>query len=409
MQNEPRISLPRKKKIALCLSGGGTKAAAYHIGVAHALREHGFDWLSGLTTDQNLTPPGPKTIQTLVGSSGGSFIAAILAAGYSLENINASFLNQSAEGKQFFPKALPKLTYKKMFKIRPEIAKEQASSFLLFRNIIGDLVEGRFPSLLQLKWLKMTGFFSASGFEQFLREEVLPVNRFQDLRSELFIVATHLNDSRKVIFGKKEYLPPPHDPRVQYFLQSTISDAVSCSASLPVVFAPFLVRDDQGEEHYLMDGEIRETLSTHVAVDAGADLVITSYTHQPYRYSESVGSLTKLGLPAIIIQAIYTLIEQKINTSRESYLAKKSAMNAVFQYLKESEIEKNHIQRVMEILEQELHQKRDIDILPIHPDPSDTKMFLGEHLTLNPKKLREFAKAGYKAGMTALAKYEFTS
>jgi predicted acylesterase/phospholipase RssA len=404
----PRKRIPKKKKIALVLSGGGTKAAAFHIGVAYALKESGFDFYTGLKTDQNQAEPGPRSIQTFIGSSGGSFIAAVLAAGYSLENISASFLNQQAlDDPRFHPRPLARLQYKKMFKIRPEIAKEQASQFSTIKNVMGSLMDGRFPSLLQLKWLKMTGIFSTQGLEQFLREEVMPSNRFEDYRPELFIVSTQLNDSRKVVFGKNAYPPPPHDPRCLYQTHARISDAVAASAALPVVFAPYVIADENGEPHHYIDGEIRETLSTHIAVDSGADLVFTSYTHQPYRFVREIGSLTRLGLPAIVIQSIYILIEQKINSTYESYLSKKNAMNEVYRYCESAGLSDEHRTEIMQILEKELHQNRDIDLIPIHPDPSDTKTFLAEHFTLNPKKLGEIVKAGYKAGMSAVAKFEF--
>ncbi|MBS1959151.1 MAG: patatin-like phospholipase family protein [Bdellovibrionales bacterium] len=406
----PRKRIPKKKKIALVLSGGGTKAAAFHIGVAYALKENGFEFYHGLQNDQNISTPSARTIQTYVGTSGGSFIASVLAAGYSLENISASFLNQKPlDDARFHPRPLPQLGYKSMFRIRPEIAKEQASNFLMIKNVMGALMDGKFPSLLQLKWLRMTGIFSTAGLEQFIREEVMPSNRFEDYRPELFIVGTQLNNSRKVVFGKTAYPPPPHDPRCEYWTHIKISDAIAASASLPVIFAPYAIPNIEGEAHYFMDGEIRETLSTHVAVDSGADLVLTSYSHQPYRYKKEIGSLTTLGLPAIVIQGIYILIEQKINSTYESYRSKKTAMNEVFRYCKEAGVDQGHVDSIMQILEKELHQKQDIDIIPIHPDPSDTKTFLAEHFSLSPKKLADVVKAGYKAGMTRLAEFEFES
>jgi predicted acylesterase/phospholipase RssA len=406
----PKKRISRKKKLAFVLSGGGTKAAAFHIGVAYALREQGFEFYQGLKTDQNRIEPASNMIQTYVGSSGGSFIATVLAAGYSLENISASFLNQTApDPSQFFPRSLPRLQYSKMFKLRAEIAKEQVNQFQTVKNIMGSLIDGNFPSLLQLKWLKMSGLFSTSGLETFMREEVMPSNRFEDYRPELFVVSTKLNDSQKVVFGKNSYAPPPHDPRCEYQTHVRISDAVAASASLPVVFAPYLIPDHHGRPHYYIDGEIRETLSTHIAVDSGADLVFTSYTHQPYRFVKEVGSLTALGLPAIVIQSIYILIEQKINSTYESYRSKKSAMNEVYRYCKDAGLGEEQAGKIMDILERELHQDRNLDIIPIHPHSSDTRTFLGEHFSLNPRRLGEVVKAGYKAGMATLSQYEFES
>jgi predicted acylesterase/phospholipase RssA len=201
----PKKRIGRKKKIGLVLSGGGTKAAAFHIGVAYALKESGFEFYQGLKSNQNENLPGGRSIQTYVGSSGGSFIATLLASGYSLENISASFLNQTMDPDKYHPKPLPRLQYKKMFKLRPEAALEQASQFMTIKNVMTGLMDGKFPSLLQLKWLKMTGFFSTLGLEQFLREEVLPSNRFEDYAPELFVVSTKLNDSQKIVFGTNAY------------------------------------------------------------------------------------------------------------------------------------------------------------------------------------------------------------
>ncbi|NDD92997.1 patatin-like phospholipase family protein, partial [bacterium] len=70
MVTTPKMRISRKKKLAFVLSGGGTKAAAFHIGVAYALREHGFEFYQGLKTDQNQIQPHSKMVQTYVGSSG---------------------------------------------------------------------------------------------------------------------------------------------------------------------------------------------------------------------------------------------------------------------------------------------------------------------------------------------------
>ncbi len=405
----PRIQIPKKKKVALVLSGGGSKAAAFHIGVAYALQENGFEFYNGLQSEAQRSAPGAMTIQTYVGSSAGSFIASVLAAGYSLENITRSFLKKrpGEDLSRFHPRPLAQLHYKKMFKLRPEIALEQARNFLKIKNVMGELMDGKFPSLVQLRWLKITGLFTTAGIEQFLREEVLPANRFEDYRAELFVIGTKLNDSRKVVFGKARYEPPPHDPTVQYQTHVKISDAVAASTALPVLFAPYPIVDEGGDTHFYTDGEIRETLSTHVAVDSGADLVFTSYTHQPYRMIRGMKSLTEQGLPAIVLQSIYVMIEQKINSVFESYRSKKGAMNEVFRFCKEQNLSDEMTQKIMDILEKELHQKRSLDIIPIHPHSSDRTTFAAEHFSLNGNKLGEMMKSGYKAGMEALSRYEF--
>src|SRR5690606_27638492 len=111
-----------------------------------------------------------------------------------------------------------------------------------------------------------------SGLEQFMREELLLTNDFSELEAELFVVANQLDYSRKVVFGKSSYPAPPHDRSVMYSTHAKISDAVAASTALPVLFAPYPIADNAGTDEksdvkYYIDGEIRETLSTHVGVD----------------------------------------------------------------------------------------------------------------------------------------------
>jgi hypothetical protein len=122
---------------------------------------------------------------------------------------------------------------------------------------------------------------------------------------------------------------------------------------------------------------------------------------------KEIGSLTGLGLPAIVIQGIYILIEQKINSTYESYRSKKAAMNEVYRYCRDAGLGDEQSEKILSILERELNQSRDLDIIPIHPDPSDTRTFMAEHFTLNPRRLTEIVKAGYKAGMKTLSRFEF--
>src|SRR5262249_52870038 len=161
-------------------------------------------------------------------------------AGFSLENIFNSFLARTPEKDSAVSgeRRLPRLTYQKMFKLRPGLAREQIGQLSLFRRIFMGILEGNFDAILQLKWIKATGIFSTAGVEQYMREEVLESNRFQDYMAELFIVATQLNHSRKVVFGKYGYEPPPFDQTCQYINDVGISEACAASSSIPVIFAP---------------------------------------------------------------------------------------------------------------------------------------------------------------------------
>lgn len=64
-----------KKKIALVLSGGGIKAAAFHLGVCLALREKGFTFAGGSPEEVKMRYSDEKlTFRVYVGSSAGAVI-----------------------------------------------------------------------------------------------------------------------------------------------------------------------------------------------------------------------------------------------------------------------------------------------------------------------------------------------
>lgn len=404
-----KIQIGPKRKIAFVCSGGATKAGAFHLGVALALQEQGFKFYGGTVPTQGAPrAPGPMEISTYVGSSAGSIISSYLAAGYSLDNIFNSFLDKkNRDPADCVPKALPRLNYQKMFKLRPSLAKEQLGQFNKVRKIFSQVISGDWESFMPLKWLKVTGLFSTLGIEQYMREEVLPSNRFQDYLADLFIVATQLNHSRKVVFGKYSYQPPPYDLTCQYNNDVGISDACAASTALPVIFAPHAIKNQNDEPIYYIDGEIRDTLSTHIAADGGADLIIASYTHQPYHYIREIGSLTQYGLPAIAIQSIYLLIEQKINNHVYNKDAHRSAIHAVSDYCKNEGISEEHRHRICQILEAKLHHRLDVDTIYIHPDPTDSQLFFGENFSLSPKKMTETVRSGFRAAIDTLRRYEF--
>ena len=95
------MNIHKKKKIALVLSGGGIKAAAYHIGVCLALKEKGFVFAGGSkewvrqkfpeNSDLGASSQASPVIKLYVGSSAGAFVASVLASGKSLESLITAF------------------------------------------------------------------------------------------------------------------------------------------------------------------------------------------------------------------------------------------------------------------------------------------------------------------------------
>lgn len=392
-RRRPRIKIPSKKRIAFVCSGGAAKAGAFHLGVALALQEKGFNFVGGLKRTplegENQVIANPKRdVQIYVGSSAGSIISSYLAGGYSLDQIFDAFLGRKGEANAN-GRILKRLSYGTMFSIRLE--------------------KGIFDNLFRLKkLLKLPGLFSTAGIEKYLREDVLPSNDFQSYQADLFIVATQLNHSKKVVFGKYREMPAATEDRsVVYMNHTPVSEACAASTALPFIFAPYPIKNEKGNMVHYFDGEIRDTLSTHVGADAGADLIISSYTHQPYHFSKEIGSLSDYGMPTILIQALYLMIERKIQNAMTAQERMRAVLDASSKFLKEHQMPENTRKEFLEMLEKKLGVRKDVHYLHIHPKSTDHQMFFGDHFNLSSRKMTEIVRLGFKCAIDTLRRYEF--
>ncbi|MCC7404709.1 MAG: patatin-like phospholipase family protein [Bdellovibrionales bacterium] len=403
------MRLSEKKHPSLVLSGGGVKAAAFHIGVCLALREKGFQFSGGFKSAEDPAetpaPPAPLTFQTYVGSSAGSVISTFLAAGYDVDAIIHAFTQGAGLDSPIWRKKatgsyLKPLTYRDIFSLNIRAGNPTRILPKLFRK--KPVISGGLEVLLK-RGVKVNGVFTTENIERYLRDNVLISNDFKALKAQLFIVATQLNHSRKVVFGPFE--ETKKDKSIKYASYSKISEAVAASASLPPFFSPYAITNQSGKEIYFFDGEIRDTLSTHVAADHGSDLVIASYSIQPYHYNEEMGSLHEYGIPIIANQALYQVVQQKIAKHIEHQQTVRGLINAVNGYLREAEIPDEHRQKLMDILVSRTNYKPHVEYIYIHPSPQDYEMFFYDHFSLNPTILSKIVKTGFKCAMTTLRQY----
>ncbi len=386
------------------LSGGGIKAAAFHIGVCLALKEKGFRFAGGTkeAVRHRFSDDDPMTIRLYVGSSAGAFVASILAAGYSVESLVNAFQIGSGTTPSFDKsdlRYLKPISYRDIFALN-------AGGLLKFlpRTLMEKaLVTGGFESLLK-NGLKLNGLFSTRGIESYLRKEVFLDNDFSRLGVELFIIGTQLNHSRKAIFGN---FPESYKTEnTKYINYSSISNAVAASTSLPPVFSPYPIKRPDGKEIHFYDGEIRDTLSTHVAADYGADLVISSYSIQPYHYTEEMGSLSDYGIPLIANQALYQVVQQKITRHIQYKNDIRGIYNAVDGYFKTTNLPPEHREKILEIIRNRVNHRPEVDYLYIAPRPQNYEMFFVDHFSLNPEILSRIVKIGFKSGISVLRKVE---
>lgn len=393
-----------KKKLALVLSGGGVKAAAFHIGVCLGLREKGFRFAGG--TKEGIEAhlddgPQPMTFRIYVGSSAGAVISTFLAAGYSIDAVIDAFTRGAGLGPLTRHKSdasfLKPITYRDIFALNIPSSRPQRIFPSLFRK--KPVITGGIEVLLK-QGFKVNGIFSTRNLEKYLRTNVFPNNQFHSLDAQLYVVATQLNHSRKVIFGPYEETTKTKD--VKYANYATISQAVAASAALPPFFAPYSITNHKGKKIQFFDGEIRDTLSTHVAADHGADLVVSSYSIQPYHYNSEIGSLHEYGMPIIFNQALYQVVQQKIERHIKHQQDMHSIIKAVNGYLKQAQIAEEHREKLIEILISRSQFNPAVDYIYIHPSPHDYEMFFADHFSLNPNILTAIVRTGFKAAMNAL-------
>lgn len=400
------MQLSKKKHIALALSGGGIKAAAFHIGVCLALKEKGFRFAGGTKSDvENNFKDHKLTIKTYVGSSAGAVISTFLACGFSLDAIIDAFergsnseLNKLKEDSAS-NNTLKPITYGDLFHINgsnllnfiPNILKSSAA------------ISGGIETLIK-KGVKINGMFTAKGIEKYVRQNVWPDNTFQNLGVQLYIIGTQLNHSRKVIFGAFNETTKNKD--IKYANYATVSQAVAASASLPPVFAPYGIVNNKGKEIQFFDGEIRDTLSTHVASDQGADLVIASYSIQPYHYNKQMGSLHEYGIPLIINQALYQVVQQKISNSVNHRKTVEKIYNAIDGYCDQINLPCEQKEKLLEIIRERSNYKPEVSFIYIHPNPQDYEMFFVDHFSLNPKILSGIVQTGFRSALNSLRKLD---
>lgn len=398
------MNIHKKKKIALVLSGGGIKAAAYHIGVCLALKEKGFVFAGGpkeLVRQKFVDSPEIKkqasspTIRLYVGSSAGAFVASVLASGRSIESLITAF--QVGFGSPAFydlPKDehLKAIGYRHIFNLN----SKRMLSWLPESLIQKSLLSGGLEVLLK-KGFKLNGLFNTNGVERYLRKYVLDENEFARLGVELYVVSTQLNQSKKTIFGP--FVESHAVESIENIGDIKISEAVAASISLPPVFAPYPIKKSSGETVYHYDGEIRDTLSTHVATDQGADLVIASYSMQPYHYSPEVGSLHTYGMPVIANQALYQVLEQKVANNIRFQEQKRDLYSAMKKEAAELNLSVDATEKILATVKKKLMFNPDVDYIYISPRPQNHEMFFADHFSLNPTILEKIVRVGFRSGL----------
>ena len=285
----------RRSRTALVLGGGGFTGGVYEIGALRAL-----DLLSvNRTVNQ---------FDVYVGTSAGSFVAAMTANGITPEEM-MRVVNQQV------PSPFRDVDLNQL--LRPNILEFLVKGALLpvraagvVRQLAGQIGGiSAMDVILGLAEGLPSGLYSGSGIEEYVRMVLSDPDRTDDFRlldNELYLAATDLDTCERVVLGGKDWDDIP------------ISTAVRASTALPMVYKPVRIRDRE-----FIDGGIVSTTNIDIAVEAGAKFIIVVNPLVPYvndfkkmiptALGSRVRRVSDMGFPQIGYQAFKLLAHQRLH------------------------------------------------------------------------------------------------
>jgi len=281
----------KRSKTALVLGGGGFTGGVYEIGALRAI-----DLLS--------VNKSVNEFDVYVGTSAGSFVAALTANGVTPEEM-MRVVNQQV------PTPFRDIDLGSL--LRPNVRGFARSAIklpwriaTLAREVGGQLgAVSAMDLVLGIAEALPGGLYSGAGIEGYIRTILADKPRsddFRDVAAELYLCATDLDTCERIVFGTEAWDDVP------------ISSAVRASTALPMVYEPVRIR---GRE--LIDGGIVSTTNIDVAVEAGAKLIVVINPLVPYVNHSRDRHISEMGFPQIGYQAFKMLAHQRLHELARSW------------------------------------------------------------------------------------------
>jgi NTE family protein len=350
IDSQPRRRRTRKRpsKTALVLGGGGFTGGVYEIGALRAL-----DLLAVNSTVNNF--------DIYVGTSAGSFVAGMLANGITPDEM-MQVLNERV------PSDLEDLHLDKVLKPN-YMGFLQKAAVLPLRSaeLLRSLAKLRELSAIDfgvgLAEALPSGVYSNSGINDYVEGVLTDAGRSNDFRlmdRELYITATDLDTTERIVFGEKGWSDVP------------ISKAIECSTALPLVYKPVELKGRQ-----MVDGGIRSTTNVDIAVEQGAKFIVVVNPIVPY-----VNDFEK---------TIPTLLGTRVR--RVSDMGMPAIANQAFRIISHA--------RLHQAVEQWKEKYPGVDIILVEPEPNDELMF-GTPIMDYSRRLK-IARHGFESVTAKLA------
>ena len=294
--NAPARRKRRSSRTALVLGGGGFTGGVYQIGALRAL-----DLLS--------SNKSVNQFDVYVGTSAGSLIASLVANGVTPEQMMRTVNDQ-------LPSALPPLSREMLLRLnKTEFAlkalKLPLHAISVARNVAASLGSlSAVDLVLALGDALPSGIYTGAGRRGLPAQGALrggPDRRLPAAgASELYLAATDLDTCERIVLGAEGWDDIP------------ISSAVRASTALPMIYAPYRVR-----ERELVDGGIVSTTNLDIAVEAGAKFIVVVNPLVPYvnDFSKTIPTLfgtrvrrvSDMGFPKIGYQTFKLLAYQRLH------------------------------------------------------------------------------------------------
>jgi predicted acylesterase/phospholipase RssA len=343
-----RRARPRSRT-ALVLGGGGFTGGVYEIGALRAL-----DLLSvNRTVNQ---------FDIYVGTSAGSFVAALAANGVTPEEMMRVVSGQTPS--PFRDVDVGTLLRPNIGEFITKAASMPLRLLNLARTLPGQL--GQMTAMdivLGIAEGLPSGVYSGSGVESYMREVLSDPDRTDDFRMlerELYLAATDLDTCERIVLGANDWDDVP------------ISSAVRASTALPMVYKPTTLK---GRE--LIDGGIVSTTNVDIAVEAGAKFIVVINPLVPYVND----------------------FQKRVPTLRGSRPRRVSDMG--FPQIGYQTFKLLAYQRLHELARQWESRYPGVDIVLIEPDPNDELMF--QTSVMNFTSRVDIARHGFQSVTIKLA------
>jgi len=207
------------------------------------------------------------------------------------------------------------------------------------------------------------GLYTGRGIEECVAEMLADPDRTDDFRlleRELYLTATEIDTTERIILGEGEWADVP------------ISKAVECSTALPMIYKPVELKGRQ-----MVDGGIRSTTNVDIAVERGAKFIVVVNPIVPFVNDFETTIPTMLGT----------------RVRRVSDMGMPAIANQTFRIMSHA--------RLHQAVEQWQERYPGVDIILIEPEPNDELMF-GTPIMDYSQRLR-IARHGFESVTAKLA------